>query len=345
MREKIFDLVYIEIRIWNHMIITKTPLRICLGGGGTDLREYYSQHEGFLVSAAINKFIYVIINRYKEGGLHLVRSHREIVHSLQEVFHPIAREVMDYMDIDDDIEILTVTDIPSGSGLGTSSSFTVGLIKALSALKKKPVSNYELAEIACEIERERLKEPGGKQDQYIAAFGGITWFEFKSDGSVVVSPLRISYESINILENNLLIFNLGTSRSSSSIQSKVISNLKKEKVLTDHLHGAKELGYKTKEALEEALVDDYGGIMHQQWNLKKNLSSGVSNSLIDSLYDLGISCGSSGGKVIGAGGGGYIMFYNSTGQQELREAMTQKNLKELQFGFDFGGSRIVVDEE
>jgi D-glycero-alpha-D-manno-heptose-7-phosphate kinase len=326
------------------MIISKTPLRICLGGGGTDIKEYYSDHGGFVISAAINKFVYVIINQHEDGDFHLIKSNREIVHSLQEVYHPIAKEVINYLDIKGDFEILTVSDIPASSGLGTSSSFTVGIIKALFAYKKVTVTNYEIAEIACKIERDILREPGGKQDQYIAAFGGITWFEFKKDDSVTVSPLRINHNSIEMLEKGLLIFNIGDTRSSSAIQGGVISKLKKGISSSEHLHMVKELGFKAKEIFENNNIDEYGQIMHQHWNYKKELSGAITNPKIDSLYEIGMSAGSLGGKVIGAGGGGYIMFYNQLRQEELIEKMNEQGLPELHFRFEFDGSKIIIHE-
>ena len=314
------------------------------GGGGTDIKEYYSNHGGFLVSAAINKYVYVIINHHRNGDFHLVKSNREIVHSLQEVYHPIAREVINYLNMKGDFEILTVSDIPASSGLGTSSSFTVGIIKALCAYKKASLTNHEIAEIACKIERDILKEPGGKQDQYIAAFGGITWFEFKKDDAVIVSPLRIDHDSIEKLERGLLIFDIGETRSSGAIQGQVISNLKNRRNSYEYLHMVKELGYKAKEVFENNNIDEYGQIMHQHWNCKKGLSGAISNSKIDSLYEIGMSCGALGGKVIGAGGGGHIMFYNPSRREELIEKMKEQDLSQLNFRFEFGGSKVIINE-
>jgi D-glycero-alpha-D-manno-heptose-7-phosphate kinase len=327
------------------MIITRSPLRVSLGGGGTDLPSYYSQHGGFLVAGAIDKYVYITIHpRFVEGFL-LKYSQLEEALGVDEIRHPIFREAIRLVGVAErNLEIASMADIPAGTGLGSSGSFTTALLKALHAHKKHLVHPNELAEQACYLEIDILGEPIGKQDQYIAAYGGITCFEFGTDGTVKAWPLAISEETLFNLEDNLLLFFTGYSRSASAIlkeqddKSKIADN-----DVLKNLHFIKELGVRSKEALERGRLDDFGSIMNEHWEWKKRRCSGISNGKIDEWYSCAMANGALGGKVIGAGGGGFLMFYAGD-KAKLRHAMREQGLKEVRFRFDFEGTRVVSSD-
>ena len=325
------------------MILTRSPLRISLGGGGTDLASYYESHGGFLIAGAINKYVYVNVTRPFSEGISLKYSKIENVRAVSEIQHPIIRESLNLLNLErPQIEISTIADIPSGTGLGSSGSFTTGLLRALYAHERKPIHADELASAACDIEINRLGEPIGKQDQYIAAFGGITSFEFKKDGSVISEPLSVNSDIIFQLEDNLLLFYTGQSRSASQIlsdqKSKSVAN---DKAMLDNLHFIKELGLRSKNALESGNIEDFAHLMHEPWERKKSRSSGMSNENINRWYDKAMENGALGGKVVGAGGGGFLMFY-AHDKKKLRGAMKQEGLEELRFGFDFDGTKVIL---
>jgi D-glycero-alpha-D-manno-heptose-7-phosphate kinase len=325
------------------MILTRSPLRISLGGGGTDLASYYESHEGFLIACAINKYVYVNVTRPFSEGISLKYSKIENVRAVSEIQHPIIRESLNLLNLErPQIEISTIADIPSGTGLGSSGSFTTGLLRALYAHERKPIHADELASAACDIEINRLGEPIGKQDQYIAAFGGITSFVFKKDGSVISEPLSVNSDIIFQLEDNLLLFYTGQSRSASQIlsdqKSKSVAN---DKAMLDNLHFIKELGLRSKNALESGNIEDFALLMHEHWEHKKSRSSGMSNENINRWYDKAMENGALGGKVVGAGGGGFLMFY-AHDKKKLRGAMKQEGLEELRFGFDFDGTKVIL---
>jgi len=325
------------------MIIARSPLRISLGGGGTDIPSYYQDHEGFLVAAAINKYVYVTVIRPFSNGIYLKYSEIEHVKEIQEVKHPIIREVLKILRLNTpQIEITTLADIPSGTGLGSSGSFTTALIEAVFSHYRRKIHTRELAELACEIEIEKLKEPIGKQDQYIAAFGGITEFTFKKDGSVLSSPLNITINTIHDLEDNLLLFYTGLSRSAGSIlQDQVTRSLENEKEIIENLHFVKQLGVETKHALCQGRTYDFGLIMNEHWSYKRKRSKAISNEFIDEVYQNAIANGAVGGKLVGAGGGGFLMFYSSD-KEKLRASMGKFGLHEVRFGFDFEGTKVVL---
>jgi len=325
------------------MIIARSPLRITLGGGGTDLPSYYRDHEGFLIAAAIDKYVYVTVMRPFTPGIYLKYSQLEHVELAKDVLHPIIRESIQMLDFKTpQIEITTLADIPAGTGLGSSGSFTTALLKALYAHRKRLLHPSELADLACHIEIDRLGEPIGKQDQYIAAYGGITCFTFNQDDSVVAKPLASSMDTLFDLEDNLLLFFTGFSRSEGSI-------LKDQKARTQghddemlkNLHFVKELGYRSQRALEEGNASQFGELMHVHWEHKKRRSGGMSNPQIDAWYELGMSNGAIGGKLVGAGGGGFLMFYASD-RSKLRHAMAKAGLEEVRFRFDFEGTKVVL---
>jgi D-glycero-alpha-D-manno-heptose-7-phosphate kinase len=325
------------------MIITRSPLRISLGGGGTDLPSYYSEHGGFLVAAAIDKYVYITLNTTFTPKILLKYSKLELVQSVQEIEHPIIREAMSMAGAHDPhIEIASMADIPGGTGLGSSGSFTTALLKALYAHRKHILTSDQLAEHACDIELNKLGEPIGKQDQYIAAIGGITAFTFHQDGRVEYRPCKIAEDTLYNLEDNLLLFFTGYSRSASAILKDQNDKSKQnDRAMLDNLHFTKELGYKSLAALEGGNLDEFARLMDVHWQRKKVRSSGMSNPHINDWYDHAMQNGALGGKLIGAGGGGFLMFYAHE-KARLRQAMREKGLQEVRFRFDFEGSKVVA---
>jgi D-glycero-alpha-D-manno-heptose-7-phosphate kinase len=325
------------------MIITRSPLRISLGGGGTDLPSYYRRHSGFLIAAAIDRYVYITLHQTFQPGLILKYSKMEQVATVAEVQHPIVREALRMTQITDPhLEITSMADIPAGTGLGSSGSFTTALLKALHTYRKNLVHPQALAEQACAIEIERLGEPIGKQDQYIAAYGGLTCFQFLPNGHVEASPLKIGPETLYNLEDNLLLFFTGYSRSASSILKDQDDRSKQnDREVTDNLHFIKDLGFQTQEALESGDLDKFGQLMNVHWEHKKQRSGQMTNRDIDRWYTLARENGAIGGKLIGAGGGGFLMFY-ATDKTRLRHVLTSSGLREVRFRFDFEGTKGVI---
>jgi D-glycero-alpha-D-manno-heptose-7-phosphate kinase len=325
------------------MIIVRSPLRITLGGGGTDLPSYYSKHEGFLIAAALDRYVYVTVIKPFAPGIYLKYSKIEHVETIDEVQHPIVREALKQFDFDEpQIEITTLADIPAGTGLGSSGSFTTALLRALHAQARTIVHPRELAEQACHIEIDRLGEPIGKQDQYIAAFGGVTCLTFRTDGSVEAVPLGIDDETRLALEDNLLLFFTGFSRAAGVILKDQDQRTKdNDSAMIDNLHYVKNLGLRSKAALEAQDLIGFGKLMDEHWQHKRKRSGGMSNPYIDKWYNIGIENGAVGGKLIGAGGGGFLMFY-AEDKVRLRRAMRDAGLAEVRFRFDFEGTKIVA---
>jgi D-glycero-alpha-D-manno-heptose-7-phosphate kinase len=324
------------------MIITRSPLRISLGGGGTDLPSYYRKHGGFVIAAAIDKYIYINVHRRFVDGFLLKYSHLEEAATIEEIKHPIIREALRLAGVQErNLEITSMADIPTGSGLGSSGSFTTALLKALHTLRKSLVHPAELAEQACQVELEKLGEPIGKQDQYIAAYGGITCFKFMPDGQVEAWPLKISEETLYNLEDNLLLFFTGYARSASMILKEQDDKSKQaDKAMLENLHGVKELGQQSQAALESDNLPEFARLMDVHWQRKKERSQNMSNPDINAWYDCAMANGALGGKIIGAGGGGFLMFY-AKDKTRLRQAMREKGLKEVRFRFDFEGTKIL----
>ena len=324
------------------MVITRSPLRISLGGGGTDLASYYEKYTGFLVAAAIDKYLYINIHRRFVEGFLLKYSKFEMVDSIDDIKHPIIREALRFLNVTSrNLEITSMADIPAGTGLGSSGSFTTALLKALHAWNRDFISPHDLAEEACEIEIGRLGEPIGKQDQFIAAYGGITAFTFHPDGRVEVRNVLVSNETIYDLEDNLLLFFTGYSRSSSEILKDQKSRSEKsDPAMIENLHRTKELGYRCLVSLEAGDTVGFASLMHEHWIGKRIRSAGMSNRRIDEWYDLAMRNGALGGKLIGAGGGGFLMFYASE-RARLRTAMLEAGLQEVRFRFDFEGTKIL----
>ncbi|MBZ5619359.1 MAG: galactokinase [Acidobacteriia bacterium] len=326
------------------MIITSSPLRISLGGGGTDLPSYYREHTGFVISAAINKYVYITLHETFGEKIIVKYSKMEEVQTPAEIKHPIVREALELVGIDahPHLEITSMSDIPAGTGLGSSGSFTTALLRALHCLKKNSVPARDLAEQACHIELERLGEPIGKQDQYIAAIGGITCFTFHPGGHVDVAPLRLSPETLHTLEDNLILFFTGFTRSASGILKDQDSRSRqKDSGMLDNLHFIKQIAFDSKAAMESGDLRGLAELMHIHWEHKKKRTEGMSNPQIDSYYELGRANGALGGKLIGAGGGGFLMFYTED-KTRLRHVMTGKGLQEVRFRFDFAGSQVIV---
>lgn len=325
------------------MIIARSPLRISLGGGGTDLPSYYEAHSGFLIAAAIDKYVYITLHQTFIPELILKYSKLERIDTLEAIDHPIIRESLKLVGVEPRwLEITSMADIPAGTGLGSSGSFTTALLKALHTQKKNLVHPSDLAEQACEIEINRLKEPIGKQDQYIAAYGGITCFNFLPGGKVEAWPLKISEETLFNLEDNLLLFFTGYSRSASKILKEQDDKTKgADASMIENLHFVKELGLESKRALERGDLHEFARLMDVHWQRKKQRSGGMSNPKINEWYDIAMANGALGGKLIGAGGGGFLMFY-SEDKGRLRHTMREQGLKEVRFRFDFEGTRILT---
>jgi len=324
------------------MIITRSPLRISLGGGGTDLPSYYREHGGFLIAGAIDKYVYLTVHKSFTPDLILKYSLTERVDQLEEIKHPIVREAMRMVGVDPRyLEISAMADIPAGTGLGSSGSFTTALLQALHAFKKGIIHPRELAEQACAIEIEKLGEPIGKQDQYIAAFGGLTCFTFKKDGQVEAEPLKVSAETQWNLEDHLGMYFTGYSRSASAIlKEQDDKSRKKDADMTANLHFVKDLGFKSRQALESGDLQAFGRIMHEHWEHKKQRSGGMSNPRIDAWYDLARQNGAVGGKLIGAGGGGFLLFL-AEDRARLRKALHAAGMEEVRFRFDYQGTAMV----
>lgn len=324
------------------MIMARSPLRISLGGGGTDLPSYYQHHGGSLIAASINKYVYVSVMTPFMKGIFLKYSQQETVRSVPEIQHDIIRETLsDFAPNTDQIEITTLADIPTGTGLGSSGSFTTGLIQALHAHNNRFIAPNELAELACKIEIDVLQQPIGKQDQYIAAFGGLSHFEFLADGSVQHSRLDVSADTLNDLDDNLLLFFTGFSRSASEIledqNSKSIQN---NQSMIENLHYTKRLGALSKESLIKGDLREFGQIMNEHWQYKMARSQGMTRPQINDWYDLAMKSGAVGGKLVGAGGGGFLMFY-AEDKKTLRKALSENGLREVRFSIDHQGTRLL----
>lgn len=324
------------------MIIAKSPLRISLGGGGTDLESYYGKRGGFLISAAIDKYVYILINKTFDGTLVAKYSRTEKVHEASELEHPIVREALKMLDLEHEtIEICSMADIPAGTGLGSSSTFTTALLRALHTYKGDFAGKRQLAEEACEIEISRLNSPIGKQDQYIASYGNISCMDIHRDGYVDIAPIKITDETFYNLEDNLILFFTGYSRSANGILEEQDKKSKADDSdMIRNLDDVKEMGIDSRRALERGDLNTFADIMNAHWERKKKRSSGMSNPQIDEWYEYALKKGALGGKLIGAGGGGFLMFY-AADKVELRRAFSNIGLEEVRFRFEREGAKVL----
>jgi D-glycero-alpha-D-manno-heptose-7-phosphate kinase len=313
-----------------------------MGGGGTDLPSYYQQHEGFLLAAAINKYVFIVINKRFQESIRLSYSKTEIVHDVKEIEHNIFRESLKLANVTKQVELASLADVPANCGLGTSSSFAVSLIGGLSQYSRQYLSLDEIAERACNVEIDILKAPIGKQDQYAAAFGGFNAYWFHRNGSVTVEALNIREEVLNELENNLLLFYLESNRSASSVLEAQDRKSKEGDTATlNRLHKIKEMGLYTKKILENGKVHEFGEILHEHWLTKRGLSESVSTSFIDEVYEIARQNGAVGGKIVGAGGGGFLMLYCPGEKSRLVSSMRHMGLSPMWFTFEMSGLTVV----
>jgi D-glycero-alpha-D-manno-heptose-7-phosphate kinase len=325
------------------MIITRTPFRISIGGGGTDLPSYYRQFGGFVISAAISKYVYISINQSFFPGYFLKYSETEHAKSYDEIRHPLLREALRLHQLPSNIEIVSVADVPAGTGLGSSGSFLVGLAHALHAFKRQPVTAELLAREAVDIEMNRLREPVGKQDQYIAAYGGLLCQEYRGDETVEVAPLRLSQSTLWELRDSLMMFFVGYTRNASDLlRDQQQRSESGDKQMIEGLHFVKQLGIEIKAALEAGDVGRFGVMMHEHWERKRKRSAGMSSSRIDELYAVARERGgATGGKLVGAGGSGFLLCHTND-RRRLRSAMTEAGVHEMDFSFDFDGSVVLL---
>lgn len=327
------------------MIISRTPLRMSFAGGGSDLPAYYREFGGAVVSAAINQYVYVNVNKKFDNGIRVGYSKNEEVSSVGEILHPLVRSALEYVQIPGGVEITTIADIPSGgTGLGSSSSFTVGLLHALHEYCTKTVDAKTLAQEACHIEIDVCKEPIGKQDQYAAAFGGFNFIEFHADESVTVSPITCQDQTLKTLQDNLLVLYTGKTRSASSLLKEQSTEMERSEQKQKTMHQMVQLAWDLKKELAANRLDALGEILHAGWMLKKSLVSGISETAIDRWYEAAMAAGAQGGKILGAGAGGFLLFY---APKERHFAITAAlpGLKEVPMAFDQLGSQIIFNEK
>jgi D-glycero-alpha-D-manno-heptose-7-phosphate kinase len=328
------------------MIISRAPLRISLGGGGTDLPSYYSKYGGFCLSAAINKYIYIYVNRPSADEFIRVKYSRfEQVKLPDEVQHDLVKPALKELELGGSLEITSMADIPAGTGMGSSSTYIVALLSALHELKRERIPTQALAEQACHIEMGLAGHPAGKQDAYLAAFGGITCLDIDTNGKVLVTPLDISVTTAENFRNNILIFYTGITRGSTTIlDAQRYDTSNGNKTIIDSLHRSKELGYEIKNALLNEDVERFGYLLHEHWMNKKKRMDDISNTDIDRWYDVARYNGALGGKIMGAGGGGFFMFYvPNKDKEQVRKAMKDEGLKEMFYDFDYEGTKVLIN--
>lgn len=322
------------------MIISRTPLRMSFVGGGSDLPAFYRQHGGAVLSTAIDKYVYVSINRKFDGGIRLAYSKTEEVKTLDEIEHRLLKATFELMGMRGGVEITTTADIPShGTGLGSSSTFTVGLLNAMHAYRGQHVSCEDLAQLSCTVEIERCGEPIGKQDQYAAAYGGFNLIEFRGDESVSVSPVIMRRDLLDLLEQRIVVFYTGITRSASAILEAQSSQAATDTAKQAALKRMVELAFVMRDELSAGHIDSFGHILDENWSLKKTLTSGISSAEIDGWYDSAMGAGALGGKLLGAGQGGFMMFYAPKERHE--DIANAVGLRQVDFGFEPLGSRIL----
>ena len=328
------------------VILTRSPLRISLGGGGTDLPSYYSRHGGFVVSAAIDKYVYIYVNRPAIDDLLRVKYSRyEEVTTPEEVEHDLVRHALVLLDIRRNVEIASMAEIPAGTGLGSSGTYLVGVLVGLLELKRERLPVQELAEIACHIEMELAHHPVGKHDHYLAAFGGITCLDIDTSGRVAVTALKIDRGLADELRRRVLLFFTGMTRSADGILGQQRSATESgDSSVVESLHRTKTMGYEIRDALERGDLDRFGPLLHEHWENKKRRSAQISDERIDRWYARARAAGATGGKIIGAGGGGFLMLYCPDGTRDaVRQQMAAEGLRELRYAFDHEGAKVLVN--
>lgn len=327
------------------MIITRTPMRIPLGGGGTDLPGFYEKYGSFFISAAIDYYTYLAVKYRPIQGFRVSYSLNEEVLSIEEIKHRIVRTVLKRLAFTNNrgLEIVSIGDLPAGSGMGSSASFTVGLLNALCHLRKNPRPVGFLAQEACEISMKILKEPSGKQDEYIAAYGGITAFEINRKGQVKVTPLNLPYQTTSGLQENLLMFYTGISRSSSYVLAKQKeATVKNDPKMISNLQKIQEIGYQIKETLEKGNLTEFGRLLDKHWRVKREREA-TTTEQIDKWYITARKNGALGGKIMGAGGGGFFAFYCEEKKDKLISVLEKEGLEYVKFHFDFEGTKLLVN--
>jgi D-glycero-alpha-D-manno-heptose-7-phosphate kinase len=327
------------------MILTRTPFRLTLGGGGTDLPSFYREHGGFILASGIDKYMFVNVNTpIVDDKIRVRYTLSEEVNHVDEVQHTLAREAMKLFGLTSGIEIVSTADIPAGTGLGSSSCYLVGLLSGLRTLLQEPTGPQDLAEEACHIELDVLGKPIGKQDQYMAAFGGLTCLWIERNGTVKVERLPLSTDLVNALERNIMLFYTHATRDATSILDKQNkATLQKERQVVKNLTEIKDIGIEIRGAILSGNLRKFGELLDAHWQCKKGLSKDISNIQIDEWYNLAKQNGAIGGKISGAGGGGFLMLYCEDDKQRLREAMCGAGLRELHFRIEFEGSKVVFD--
>ena len=328
----------------NPHAVSRTPFRISLGGGGTDLPSYYKEYEGFFISAAINKYIYVTIHKRFLPGLKVSYSKTENVKNANELEHPIVKEVLRRFGINDGLDIVSLADVPAEAGLGSSGSFTVGLLKALYAYQNIQKSPAEIAEEASDISMNGLHAPCGPQDEYAASFGGINAYSIDRSGKVSVEDMNLDDSTVAELESNIMMFYTGITRKSSEVLSKQQERISDPKTdALERMHAIKRIGLESKKALQSGNLRRFGELLHEHWEVKRGVTDNMSSDDIDRWYSMAREDGAIGGKIIGAGGGGFLMLYCEGDKQRLRSAMAKEGLAEFEFKFDFEGSKTVYN--
>ena len=326
------------------MIVSRTPFRLPLGGGGTDLPAYYTKYGGFFISGAVDKYMHIVLNDRFEPGIRVSYSQTEIVESPDAIHHPSVREALRLLNFKDRIEIVSLADVPAATGLGSSGSFTVGLLNALYAHQKIVKTPEQIAEESCDIALNRLHEPSGKQDEYAASLGGLRSYEIDRRGKVTAKELRIADDTLAELEYGIMMFYTGIKRSASEILGKQQKNVaRNDGDAVEKMHRIKAIGLESKKSLETGDLRRFGELLHEHWSVKRGVTKGMTTESIDSWYSIAKENGAIGGKVVGAGGGGFLMVYCEEGRHKVRTALTNAGLVEYRFRFDFEGSKVIYN--
>lgn len=326
------------------MIVSRTPFRISLGGGGTDLPAYYSKHGGFFVAGAVDKYMHIVLNDRFEPGIRLSYSRTEIVDAVEQIRHPSVREALKLVGVGDRIEIVSLADVPAATGLGSSGSFTVGLLNALYARQRVVKSPDEVAEAACDIAMNRLREPSGKQDEYAASLGGIRSYEIDREGRVTSKELKIPENTLSELEYGMMMFYTGITRSAGEILGKQQAKVSEgDDDALRKMHAIKAIGMESKKALESSDLKRFGELLHEHWVLKRGITESMSTDSVDSWYASARENGALGGKLVGAGGGGFLMLFCQEGRERVRAALARRGLVEMRFRFDPQGSKVIYN--